>query len=190
MKLKKALDLIFLGFTAKEQVPFRKCSVRVLLPCKGPGARGISIWHHRVPKHSRRRLSVRHVLQATHTRSMGSHPRAPIRFFRSGRSVSRRHCEALDVSDEVEHPLIALNCLVGRAPLDDLAHLICTGRQSLSAGEDVGEYPAERVNLVEDREGYIRNSPALSELSRISIQLLVSSNFGTARLKGNGSPHR
>jgi hypothetical protein len=27
MQLKKALDLIFLGFTAKEQVPVRKCSV-------------------------------------------------------------------------------------------------------------------------------------------------------------------
>src|SRR5580692_5598976 len=73
-----------------------------------------------------------------------------VRFLRSGRSASRRHLEAIDVSDEVNNPLVALNCIVCAALLDDPAHLIRTGLQRLFAGEDIGEHPADGVDLVED----------------------------------------
>ncbi len=65
MQLKKALDLSFLGFMAKEQVPVRKYPVRVLLPCKGPRTRWIRIWYHRARKNSPGRLNVRHEFKAS-----------------------------------------------------------------------------------------------------------------------------
>src|ERR1019366_5743468 len=68
----------------------------------------------------------------------------------SGGSSSRRRVEALDVGDEVDDRGVPLSRVVGRAFLDDLAHLIRTRHQRLSASEDVGEYPAEGLDLVEN----------------------------------------
>lgn len=58
--------------------------------------------------------------------------------------------EALDIGYKVDNFLVALGCVVCRALLDDSLHVTRTGVQRLSAYEDIGEHPADGVDLVED----------------------------------------
>ena len=53
------------------------------------------------------------------TRSHTTRTKRSCSLLSSGRSVSWRHCEALDVSDEVDNPLVALGRIVCPALLDD-----------------------------------------------------------------------
>ena len=51
MQLKKALNLLFLRFQAKERAPFKKYIVRVLFPCKAHGTCWIPIRYYLVRGH-------------------------------------------------------------------------------------------------------------------------------------------